>query len=302
MPFGPLVSVDPVDADDADDLAEGQRHDRQIVAAQPQHGEAQHDAPERGEDAGHRQADPEDRPKCAPAARRNRRRRRRRRRSRGRAARPGRPRCSAPSRASRRSAPACRGRARSADAGDEGQQPAPRPATRGDQLAGAVQPIRPTAGRGCTALASAGARQRSDQQPPDEDDAAPRSPRRPALPRGPGRVAAVQPTIGPQRRPARTKSTEARPAAATALAQQPASPVSMPECATLVALIPSPRPRGRECPVGRKISAITRMENAATSLYCDAEIGRPESLDQADQQPAQHRARAATRCRPAPPR
>ena len=49
----------PVDDDEADDLAEGQRDDGEIVAAQPQHGKAEQHAPERGEDAGERQADPE---------------------------------------------------------------------------------------------------------------------------------------------------------------------------------------------------------------------------------------------------
>ena len=101
----------PVEQDEADDLAEGERDDGEIVAAQPQHRKAEQDAPERGEDAGERQADPERQPEIAsPAARRNRRRPRRTRRSRDRAGRRGRPRCSGPSRASRRSAPGCRDR------------------------------------------------------------------------------------------------------------------------------------------------------------------------------------------------
>ena len=49
----------PVDDDEADDLAERQRHDGEIVAAQPQHRKAEQHAPERREDAGERQADPE---------------------------------------------------------------------------------------------------------------------------------------------------------------------------------------------------------------------------------------------------
>ena len=49
----------PVDDDEADDLAEGERDDGEIVAAQPQHRKAEQHAPERGEDAGERQADPE---------------------------------------------------------------------------------------------------------------------------------------------------------------------------------------------------------------------------------------------------
>ena len=58
MPFGPLVTL-PVDEDDAHDLAERQRHDGEIVAAKPQHREAENDAPQRREEAGERQADPE---------------------------------------------------------------------------------------------------------------------------------------------------------------------------------------------------------------------------------------------------
>ncbi len=58
-PLGPPVRLLPVDDDEADDLAEGERHDGEIVAAQAQHGEAEQHAPERGEDAGERQADPE---------------------------------------------------------------------------------------------------------------------------------------------------------------------------------------------------------------------------------------------------
>ncbi len=49
----------PVDDDEADDLAEGERDDGQIIAAQSQHGKAEQHAPEGGEDAGERQADPE---------------------------------------------------------------------------------------------------------------------------------------------------------------------------------------------------------------------------------------------------
>ena len=51
--------VDPVDQHQADDLAEGERDDREVVAAQPQHRKAEQDAPERGEDAGDRQQHPE---------------------------------------------------------------------------------------------------------------------------------------------------------------------------------------------------------------------------------------------------
>ena len=49
----------PVDQDEADDLAEGQRDDGEIVAAQAQHRKAEHHAPAGGEHAGERQADPE---------------------------------------------------------------------------------------------------------------------------------------------------------------------------------------------------------------------------------------------------
>ena len=51
--------VDPVDQHHADDLAEGERHDREIVAAQPQDRKAENDAPHRREHSGERQADPE---------------------------------------------------------------------------------------------------------------------------------------------------------------------------------------------------------------------------------------------------
>ena len=49
----------PVDQHEADDLAERERDDGEIVAAQPQHRKAEQHAPECGEDAGERQADPE---------------------------------------------------------------------------------------------------------------------------------------------------------------------------------------------------------------------------------------------------
>ncbi len=59
MPSGPWVSALPVQQHQPDDLAEGHGDDGEIVAAQPQHRKAEDDAPERGEDAGERQADPE---------------------------------------------------------------------------------------------------------------------------------------------------------------------------------------------------------------------------------------------------
>ena len=49
----------PVDQHEADDLAEGEGDDGEVVAAQPQHREAEDHAPAGGEDAGERQADPE---------------------------------------------------------------------------------------------------------------------------------------------------------------------------------------------------------------------------------------------------
>ena len=51
--------VRPVEQDEPDDLAEGEGDDGEVVAAQPQHREAEDHAPGRGEDAGERQADPE---------------------------------------------------------------------------------------------------------------------------------------------------------------------------------------------------------------------------------------------------
>ncbi len=59
MPTLPLVRVDPVDEHEPDDLAERQRHDGEIVAAQAQHRKAQQYAPKGGEQAGDGQADPE---------------------------------------------------------------------------------------------------------------------------------------------------------------------------------------------------------------------------------------------------
>ncbi len=54
--------VRPVDQDEADDLAEGQRHDSEVVAAQAQDRETEDDAPKGREDAGQRQADPKAQP------------------------------------------------------------------------------------------------------------------------------------------------------------------------------------------------------------------------------------------------
>ena len=51
--------IDPVDEHEADDLAERQRDDGEIVAAQAQHRKAEQHPPESGEDAGDGQADPE---------------------------------------------------------------------------------------------------------------------------------------------------------------------------------------------------------------------------------------------------
>src|SRR5690606_6183223 len=48
----------PVEEHDADDFAKGKGNDRQIVAAQPQDGKAQHHAPHGGEKAGKRQGSP----------------------------------------------------------------------------------------------------------------------------------------------------------------------------------------------------------------------------------------------------
>ena len=58
MPFGPPVKRLPVDQDDADDLAEAERDDGEIVAAQPQHREAEENAERRREQSGERQATP----------------------------------------------------------------------------------------------------------------------------------------------------------------------------------------------------------------------------------------------------
>ena len=59
MPVGAAGEVVPVEEDEPDDLAEGERDDGEIVAAQPEHREAEDHPPGRREDAGERQADPE---------------------------------------------------------------------------------------------------------------------------------------------------------------------------------------------------------------------------------------------------
>ena len=41
MPFGPPVKSEPVDQHQPDDLAEGEGDERQVVAAEPQHREAE---------------------------------------------------------------------------------------------------------------------------------------------------------------------------------------------------------------------------------------------------------------------
>ena len=195
MPFGPLVSVGPVQQQDADDLAEGERHDRQVVAAQPQHREAQHDAPEGGEDAGQRQADPEGQAEIlrqqgvgigadgveGDVAE-----------------------VEQPGQADHDVQPPAEhdvGQHQdadielvAADAGDEGQHQRRGQQRRGDQLAGLLQPVRPGAGRGAR-LQRAAAGKRGDRQPPGEDDAAEQRHLPPALPQD---QAALRPDLGPQ--------------------------------------------------------------------------------------------------------
>ena len=91
----------PVDQDDADDLAEAERDDGEVVAAQAQRRQAEQHAEQRRPcSAGERQRRSRSSSRTGwTAARRCRRRRHRRRRSRGRAGRRGRPRRSGPSRA-----------------------------------------------------------------------------------------------------------------------------------------------------------------------------------------------------------
>src|SRR5262249_1138524 len=54
----------PVDQDEPDDLAEGERHDGEIGAAQSQHGKAEKNAPEAGEAAATGSRIQNDRPKA----------------------------------------------------------------------------------------------------------------------------------------------------------------------------------------------------------------------------------------------
>jgi hypothetical protein len=56
---GATGQADPVQQHDADDLAEGQRDDGQVVAPQPQHRKAEQHAPEGRQDSRQRQAEPE---------------------------------------------------------------------------------------------------------------------------------------------------------------------------------------------------------------------------------------------------
>src|SRR4029079_6157343 len=49
----------PVDQDEPDDLTEGKRDDGEIIAAQAEHWKSEQNAPERREDPGKRQANPE---------------------------------------------------------------------------------------------------------------------------------------------------------------------------------------------------------------------------------------------------
>jgi len=55
----PPPDVDPVDQHEPDDLAEGERHDGEVIAAEAQDREAEQDAPQGCENPGERQADPE---------------------------------------------------------------------------------------------------------------------------------------------------------------------------------------------------------------------------------------------------
>ena len=54
-----IGKIHPIDQDNADDFAKGQRDNGQIVAAQPQHGKTEDNAPESRQYTGQRQADPE---------------------------------------------------------------------------------------------------------------------------------------------------------------------------------------------------------------------------------------------------
>ena len=58
-PLGPPVRLCQLSEDEANDLAERQRDDGEIVAAQPQHRKSEQHAPACRENAGKRQTDPE---------------------------------------------------------------------------------------------------------------------------------------------------------------------------------------------------------------------------------------------------
>jgi hypothetical protein len=59
-----VAEIDPVQQHQPDDLAEAHRDDREIVAAQAQHGKAENQAERRREHAGERQHDQKPRPYC----------------------------------------------------------------------------------------------------------------------------------------------------------------------------------------------------------------------------------------------
>ncbi len=54
----PACKALPVQDDDADDLAEGQRHDGKVIASQPKHRKGKRNAPERRQHAGERETHP----------------------------------------------------------------------------------------------------------------------------------------------------------------------------------------------------------------------------------------------------
>ena len=248
MPFGPLVRRTQLMQHDADDLAEGQRDDGEIVAAQAQHREAEHDAPEapRGcrRAAGRSRSEAEIR---ARAARRSRRRPRRRRRSRDRAGRRGRPRCSGPSRASCRSGPGCRDRASSATrrtaAARQRHQQRPAPAI--GRAARSRQRGEPRSWRACVRRARGRAKSRISETAGEHQPAT--SDRATAV--GSEGRARRSPLVGAQA-DQRGRTGRARPAPRARLPERAAMRAGGQRASTAVpvaAITPSRPPAGRGC-------------------------------------------------------
>ena len=305
MPFGPPVTVVPVEQDDADDLAEAERHDREIVAAQPQHRKAQQDAERGGEQAGQRQADPEaeaevvreqrvgvgadrverdvaeveqageaDHDVQAPAEHHVDQHRGRR----------------------------CRPRSGWRTAGTAGRRRRRRPAATANQArcgAIAAPGSRRVTGAAPRRRRRAARRAQADQQQPARRTPAAIADQRPSskwnCQRRCRRRTADRPHAE-QRQRSRTKATKAARPAPPCSAGRPVDPAgAAPRSARRRGaghrLRPSRSRAGRAGRSAGRSAPATRMREGRHVLVLDREIAGPERLDQADHQAAQHGAR-----------